>query len=156
MKKAWENYYLACKGIWDEDTLLWKKEQPRLLKKMKKYIPDTRVYYKVLDDEVMISDKDKREAIKEKIVYLRRDCERDYRDDMWYYQRHGQIDKVREIAREWFDSGLYSRSILTYYYNEFVGLKRNAILAGTGPRMGLQRIASVWSRVVQGCGSSRF
>ena len=51
---------------------------------MKKYIPDTRVYYKVLDDEVMISDKDKREAIKEKIVYLRRDCERDYRDDMWY------------------------------------------------------------------------
>lgn len=41
MKKAWENYYLACKGIWDEDTLLWKKEQPRLLKKMKKYIPDT-------------------------------------------------------------------------------------------------------------------
>lgn len=132
-EKAWENYYLACKGIWDEDTLLWKKEQPRLLKKMKKYIPDTRVYYKVLDDEVMISDKDKREAIKEKIVYLRRDCERDYRDDMWYYQRHGQIDKVREIAREWFDSGLYSRSILTYYYNEFVGLKRNAILAGTGP-----------------------
>lgn len=90
---------------------------------MKKYIPDTRVYYKVLDDEVMISDKEKREAIKEKIVYLRRDCERDYRDDMWYYQRHGQIDKVREIAREWFDSGLYSRSILTYYYNEFVGLK---------------------------------
>lgn len=64
---------------------------------------------------------------------MRRDCERDYRDDMWYYQRHGQIDKVREIAREWFDSGLYSRSILTYYYNEFVGLKRNAILAGTGP-----------------------
>ena len=135
-EKAWENYYLACKGIWDEDTLLWKKEQPRLLKKMKKYIPDTRVYYKVLDDEVMISDKDKREAIKEKIVYLRRDCERDYRDDMWYYQRHGQIDKVREIAREWFDSGLYSRSILTYYYNEFVGLKRNAILAGTGPEWG--------------------
>lgn len=154
-EKAWENYYLACKGIWDEDTLLWKKEQPRLLKKMKKYIPDTRVYYKVLDDEVMISDKDKREAIKEKIVYLRRDCERDYRDDMWYYQRHGQIDKVREIAREWFDSGLYSRSILTYYYNEFVGLKRNAIL-GNRSRMGLQRIASVWSRVVQGCGSSRF
>ena len=31
-EKAWENYYLACKGIWDEDTLLWKKEQPRLLK----------------------------------------------------------------------------------------------------------------------------
>ena len=133
-EKAWENYYLACKGVCNEDTLLWKKEQPRLLKKMKKYVPDTRVYYKVLDDEIMIPDKEKRAGIKKKIASLKRDCEKDYRDDMWYYQRHGQTDKVREIAREWFDSGLYSRSILTYYYNEFVGLEKNAVLAGTGPQ----------------------
>lgn len=127
---AWENYYLACKGIWDEDTLLWRKEQPRLLKKMKKYIPDTRLYYKVMDDEVMIPDIKKRESIRRKILTLKRDSETDYRDDLRYYQQHGQMEEARRVAREWFDSGLYSRDILSYCYNELIGLEKNAILAG--------------------------
>lgn len=38
-ERAWENYYLACQGIWNGDTLLWKKEQPRLMKKMKSIFP---------------------------------------------------------------------------------------------------------------------
>lgn len=132
-ERAWENYYLACQGIWNRDTLLWKKEQPRLMKKMKKYIPGTRVYYKALDNKIMLPDKEKREAVERKIVSLKRTCEWDYRDDISYYRRHGQMDKAREVAREWFDSGLYSRSIFNYYYNVFAGLEKNAILVGMGP-----------------------
>lgn len=132
-ERVWENYYLACQGIWNGDTLLWKKEQPRLMKKMKKYIPDTRVYYKALDNKIMIPDKEEREAVERKIISLQRTSEWDYRDDISYYRRHGQMDKAREVAREWFDSGLYSRSILNYYYNVFAGLEKNAILVEKGP-----------------------
>lgn len=136
-ERAWENYCLACKGIWEEkreneegDTLQRKKEQLRLLEKMKKYIPDTRAYYRLLLDKEVTPDEKKREVIEDKIVTLKRESESDYRDDMWYYHRRGRIDKMKELAREWFDSGLYSQNILYYCYNEFVGLKKNAVFAG--------------------------
>lgn len=129
-KRSWENYYIACKGFWEEDTLLKKKELPQLLRKMKKYIPNTRLYYQLLDDEVITPDKHKLEEIRRKIVSLKRDCEMDYRDDIVYYQQQGRMDKVEEVARAWFDSGLYSSTILSYCYNELIGLEKNAILAG--------------------------
>lgn len=127
--KSWENYSFACKEIWREDTLLMKKELPRILKEMKKYISDTRTYYRLLDDKDVTPDEEKREEIKRKIVTLKRDFEKDYSSDVRYYLFHGQMDKMKEVAREWFDSGLYSRNSLSYCYNEFVGLEKNAVLA---------------------------
>ena len=38
------------------------------------------------------------------------------------------MDKIKERAREWYDSGLFSHAFLFYFYNECSGLKKDAIL----------------------------
>ena len=38
------------------------------------------------------------------------------------------MDKIKELAREWYDSGLFSHAFLFYFYNECSGLKKDAIL----------------------------
>ena len=58
---------------------------------MKKWIPDTRTYYRHLLD--LETDEGKREVIQQKILSIKRTSERDYISDLTYYhhkKRYGQ------------------------------------------------------------------
>lgn len=130
-ENAWENYWFASYGesFWEQDTLRKKelqKEQRTIIKKMKKHIPNTRTYYRHLINQT--PDKEQQAVIQQKIISLKRTCERDYLMDLTYCHQAKQTDKIKEIAREWYDSGLYSSNFLFYFYNEFAGLKKDAVL----------------------------
>ena len=74
-EKAWENYWVACNAEYQEAKLVWwkdslqvqrlRREQHGIVKKMKKWIPDTRTYYRHLLD--LETDEGKREVIQQKI-----------------------------------------------------------------------------------------
>ena len=73
-EKAWENYWVACNAEYQEAKLVWwkdslqvqrlRREQHGIVKKMKKWIPDTRTYYRHLLD--LETDEGKREVIQAK------------------------------------------------------------------------------------------
>ncbi|MDD3036477.1 hypothetical protein [Bacteroides sp.] len=140
-EKAWDNYVYACFAMWqtgeyiipflqaDGDTLQktnYQKEFRSVVKKMKKYIPDTRIYYRYL--LVQTTDFQEQERIYRQIISLKRTCERDYLDDMRHFYDTHQFEKLKEIACEWYESGLYSSDLLSYCYNELAGLGKNAVL----------------------------
>ena len=56
-----------------------RQEQHGIVKKMKKWIPDTRTYYRHLLD--LETDEGKREVIQQKILSIKRTSERDYISD---------------------------------------------------------------------------
>lgn len=130
-EKAWDNYAFACLAMWqtEEDSSkkqeFW-KELNASVKRMKKYIPNSRVYYRYL--LAQITDSQEQERIHQQILSLKRTSERDYLDDMRYRYDTHQIEKVKEIAREWYKSGLFSSDLLSYCYNELAGLEKNAVL----------------------------
>lgn len=129
---AWANYLFACNAMIREekDSLQRQKLEKRqrtILKKMKKSIPDTRTYLQSL--LYITTDENKREAIQQKITSLKRTSEQDYVSDMHYYYERNQIDKVKELAKQWYDSRLFSSDLMYYCYNELSGLKKNAVLA---------------------------
>lgn len=130
-ENAWENYWFASYGesFWEQDTLRKKelqKEQRTIIKKMKKHIPNTRTYYRLLMNQM--PDKKQQSVIQQKIISLKRTCERDYLTDLTYCHQAKQTDRIKDIAKEWYDSGLYSSNFLFYFYNEFAGLKKDAVL----------------------------
>ena len=130
-EKAWDNYAYACFAIWqtEEDSSKkqeFQKELGTCIKRMKKYIPDTRTYYRYL--LVQNSDSLEQERIHQQILSLKRTCERDFLDDIRYCYEMHQIEKMKEIAYEWYKSGLFSSDLLSYCYNELVGLERNSVL----------------------------
>ena len=115
--------------MWWKDSLQvqrLRREQHGIVKKMKKWIPDTRTYYRHLLD--LETDEGKREVIQQKILSIKRTSERDYISDLTYYHHKKDMDKIKELAREWYDSGLFSHAFLFYFYNECSGLKKDAIL----------------------------
>ncbi len=135
-EKAWENYWYACNAEYQEAKFMWwkdslrvqklQKEQHVIVKKMKKCIPGTRTYYRHLLE--LETDEEKRELIQQKILTVKRTSERDYIYDLTYYHHQKDMDKIKELSREWYDSGLFSNSFLFYFYNECSGLKKGAIL----------------------------
>lgn len=92
-EKAWENYWVACNAEYQEAKLVWwkdslqvqrlRREQHGIVKKMKKWIPDTRTHYRHLLD--LETDEGKREVIQQKILSIKRTSERDYISDLTYY-----------------------------------------------------------------------
>lgn len=162
---AWENYAFASQAMYAEkgnhvgtfvyriDSLAefeWQKEQRIILKEMKKHIPDTRTYYQFLLKQT--EDKEEKEKIQQKIVSLKRQTESDFIYDMDYYHHKKQLDKIKEVARQWYESGLYAQNFLTYCYNELSGLKENAVLVsdlnlGTYYRYLLQYGMGIFSEV---------
>ena len=64
---------------------------------MKKWIPDTRTYYRHLLD--LETDEGKREVIQQKILSIKRTSERDYISDLTYYHHKKYMDKIKELAR---------------------------------------------------------
>lgn len=128
--RAWENYLSACDvEYWEEMDSLQKqkldKERHKAFRKMQKCVPDTRFCYQRLLDQV--KDKKKEEVLLQKLFSLKRTSELDYVNDIIRCQRAGQTDKIKEICKEWYSSGLYSYDLLSYCYNELVGLQENAI-----------------------------
>ena len=82
-EKTWDNYAYACFAMWqtEEDSSKkqeFQKELGTCIKRMKKYIPDTRVYYRYL--LVQNSDSLEQERIHQQILSLKRTCERDFLD----------------------------------------------------------------------------
>ena len=130
-EKSWDNYAYACFAMWqtEEDSSKkqeFQKELDACIKKMKKYIPDTRTYYRYL--LVQNTDSQEQERIHQQILSLKRTCERDYLNDIRYCYDTHQMEKVKEIAREWYKSGLFSSDLLSYCHNELAGLEKNAVL----------------------------
>lgn len=130
-EKAWDNYAFACFAMWktEEDSSKqqgFEKELRAVVKKMKKYIPDTRAYYRYVLAQA--TDTREQERIHQETLSLKRTCERDYLDDMRYCYDTHQVEKIKEIAREWYKSGLFSSDLLSYCYNELSGLEKNAVL----------------------------
>lgn len=131
-ERAWDNYLAASHSLCVEsnkDAALKAKLQKELkaaVRKMERCIPNTRVCYRHL----MRQEKDKaeRERMAREITSLKRTCERDYLDDMEYYRQRNRMEKIKEIAVEWYGSGLFSTDLLTYCYNELAGLERNGVL----------------------------
>lgn len=129
-ERAWENYMLAFDvvRVAEKDSLQrpkLEKEWKKLMKEMKQYIPHTRFYYQYL--QAQTTDRRERDALQQKIASLKRTNERDYLSDMDYYIMNHQKDNIEKLAREWYESRMYSSNLLFYCYNELVGLKEHAV-----------------------------
>lgn len=130
-EKAWENYYFACRGQYDfflDDSLqkaAWKKEEQVIYRKMKRCIPKSRIYKQL---SLQFADGKDKERLLEELLALEPTTMDDYVRAMTYCMQQNREEKLIELSKAWYRSGLYSTDMLFYFYNELSGLPENAIL----------------------------
>ena len=132
---AWLNYYHAAHymGWWgnNSDSVV-----RQVMSEMKQAIPDTYTYnfcaYRAVGTgHVEETDGDKyAEAALAKLP-----DEMEFFDyDQWvcYLAMKGYESRMAQMAKRYFDSGIYSENVLRYGYNELAGMDADGIYIGSG------------------------
>lgn len=130
---AWLNYYHAAHymGWWgnNSDSVV-----RQVMSEMKQAIPDTYTYnfcaYRATG-HVEETDGDKyAEAALAKLP-----DEMEFFDyDQWvcYLAMKGYESRMAQMAKRYFESGIYSEAVLRYSYNELAGMDKDGIIIGNG------------------------
>lgn len=132
---AWLNYYHAAHymGWWgnNSDSVV-----RQVMSEMKQAIPDTYTYnfcaYRaVVTGHVEETNGDKyAEAALAKLP-----DEMEFFDyDQWvcYLAMKGYESRMAQMAKRYFESGIYSEAVLRYSYNELAGMDKDGIIIGNG------------------------
>lgn len=132
---AWLNYYHAAHymGWWGTKTDSIVRQ---VMSEMKQAIPDTYTYnfcaYRaIVTGHVEETDDDKyAEAALAKLP----DEMQFFDYDQWvcYLAMKGYEDRMIQIAKRYFDSGIYSEAVLRYSYNELAGMDEGGIYISSG------------------------
>ncbi len=132
---AWLNYYHAAHymGWWgnNSDSIV-----RQVITEMKQAIPDSYTYnfcaYRAgVSGHTTESDGDKyAEAALAKLP----DEMQFFDYDQWvcYLAMKGYEQRMQQMAKRYFDSGIYSEAVLRYSYNELAGMDQDGIYLGNG------------------------
>ena len=132
---AWLNYYHAAHymGWWGTKTDSIVRQ---VMSEMKQAIPDTYTYnfcaYRaIVTGHVEETDDDKyAEAALAKLP----DEMQFFDYDQWvcYLAMKGYEDRMKQMVKRYFDSGIYSEAVLRYSYNELAGMDEGGIYISSG------------------------
>lgn len=132
--KAWFNYYRYTRYMLRLSDISYEESDSILsgiIRKMQKAVPDTYEYYNLAMGYDFAGDSE--ELAKKAIEKMPANMTL-YDYDTWvshYYMRQDTAIYV-PLAKQYFNSGLYSKELLQYSLNELDGMKDNAIYVGNG------------------------
>lgn len=132
---AWLNYYNAARytGWFGEpsDSLV-----RRAMKEMREAIPNTYIYNMCAYMSVKLgfSDETDGDPYAEAALTMLPDEMQlnDYNEWVCYLAMKGQEQRMTQMAKRYFDSGLYSETVLRYSYNELAGMDEGGIYLSSG------------------------
>ena len=128
-EEAWDNYYNATRyAQWFHDRN--NSEEQQLLESMKRAIPNTYTYYKC----AYRYNQGSPESVRAAEEALRRLPQGHDDYDTWvgYLLLTAQMNRLSEMARQYYETGSYSPAILQYNYNELQGMDEGGIYVGNG------------------------
>ena len=132
---AWLNYYNATRymGWFGNSTDSLARE---VIREMGRAIPDSYTYNKSAYRAIMLGHGDGTDgdAYAERALTMLPDDMRlsDYDDWVSYLAMKGDGQRLAQMAKRYFDSGLYSEAMLRYNYNELAGMDQGGIIIAYG------------------------
>ena len=132
---AWLNYYNAARYMgWfgqPSDSLA-----RQAMKEMREAIPNTYTYNMCayMSVKMGMSDETDGDPYAEAALTMLPDEMQlnDYNEWVCYLAMKGQEQRMAQMAKRFFDSGLYSEAVLRYSYNELAGMDEGGIFLGSG------------------------
>ena len=132
---AWLNYYNAARYMgWfgqPSDSLA-----RQAMKEMREAIPNTYTYNMCayMSVKLGMSDETDGDPYAEAALTMLPDEMQlnDYNEWVCYLAMKGQEQRMAQMAKRFFDSGLYSEAVLRYSYNELAGMDEGGIFLGSG------------------------
>lgn len=135
-EEAWMNYYDAARYMtwWDEN-----KEDSiarQVIREMGYAIPNTYTYNKCAYMSIKLGHGDGTDGdayAEAALTMLPDDMQlKDYNEWVCYLAMKGQEERMAQMAKRFFDSGLYSEAVLRYSYNELAGMDEGGIYLSSG------------------------
>ena len=132
---AWRNYYKAARymGWWQDGNDTTARA---VIHEMSQAIPDTYTYNLCAFTAIKLghgigTDGD---AYAEAALAMLPDEMQydDYNEWLCYLAMKGKEQRMAQMARRYFDSGLYSEAVLRYSYNELAGMTEGGIYIASG------------------------
>lgn len=133
-EEAWRNYYIAAR------YMAWYNENDttarQAIREMREAIPDTYTYnYCAYRASVLghglETDGDK--YAEAALTMLPDDMQFfDYEDWVCYLAMKGHEERMAQMAKRYFDSGIFSETVLRYNYNELAGMDEGGIIIANG------------------------
>ena len=132
---AWLNYYNASRYMgWfgqPADSLA-----RAAVREMRAAIPDTYTYNKCAYMAIKLGHGDETDGdpyAEAALAMLPDDMQlSDYNEWVCYLAMKGQEERMAQMAKRFFDSGLYSEAVLRYSYNELSGMDQDGIFIASG------------------------
>ena len=132
---AWLNYYHAAHymGWWGTNSDSIVRE---VMNEMKQAIPDSYTYNFCAYRAVVSGHSDEKDGDKYAEAALAKlpDEMQFFDYDQWvcYLAMKGYEDRMKQMAKRYFDSGIYSEAVLRYNYNELAGMDEGGIYIANG------------------------
>ena len=133
---AWLNYYHAAHymGWWgnNSDSIV-----RQVISEMRQAIPDSYTYnycaYRAIGSGHTKEEKDGDKYAEAALARLPENMEFfDYDQWVCYLAMKGYEQRMQQMAKRYFDSGIYSEAVLRYSYNELAGMDQDGIYLGNG------------------------
>ncbi len=129
---AWKYYYMS------KYYLTWFEEESEesinpmdvIMDEISKNIPDTYTYYFCKYRETRRNDDNKEYADKAISLMPAEKDFFDYDNFLFYLYFHNRMDEMRKMAKDYYNSGIYSEYILESTRNELAEMEPNAIFVG--------------------------
>lgn len=134
-EEAWQNYYDAARYMsWfgeSSDSLA-----REVVREMRQAIPNTYTYNMCAYMSIKLGhgdDTDGTPYAEAALTMLPDDMQlKDYNEWVCYLAMKGQEQRMKQMAKRFFDSGLYSEAVLRYSYNELAGMEQGGIYLSSG------------------------
>jgi len=132
---AWLNYYHAAHymGWWGTNSDSIVRE---VMNEMKQAIPDSYTYNFCAYRAVVSGHSDEKDGDRYAEAALAKlpDDMQFFDYDQWvcYLAMKGYEDRMKQMAKRYFDSGIYSEAVLRYNYNELAGMDEGGIYIANG------------------------
>ncbi len=134
-ENAWLNYYNAARymGWWGDSS---DSIAHQVVKEMGQAIPDTYTYNKCAYMAVKLGHGEGADGdpYAEKALSMLPDKMglSDYNEWVCYLAMKGHEERMSQMAKRFFNSGLYSENVLRYSYNELAGMDEGGIILASG------------------------
>ena len=134
-EQAWQNYYDATRymGWFGQSADSLARE---VVREMKQAIPNTYTCNMCAYMAVKLGhgdDTDGDSCAEAALTMLPGDMRlKDYNEWVCYLAMKGDRERMAQMAKRYFDSGLYSENVLRYSYNELAGMDEGGIWLGSG------------------------
>ena len=132
---AWKNYYYAARymGWWGNSSDSLTRE---VIREMSQAIPDTYTFHHCALMGIKLGhgiDNDGDMHAEAALAMLPDDMQQnDYSEWVCYLAMKGQEQRMAQLAKRYFDSGIYSEAVLRYSYNELAGMNEGGIYLSSG------------------------